>query len=221
MFNENPIAEFRGPWGIPIQFGASLMILPLFVLVNGVSLGNLIYGTLFIAILILTITLHELGHGWACHVLGIPVRRIMIGGAGGFTEQGRSATRSQDELIVAMGPIVNIVIWAAGSLLLGHLGYGSLGLLSTALAMLVWFNFYIALFNLIPVLPLDGGKLLNLVLLRLMPPRAAARISGTIGILAIVLWIPMMYYSWRVFGFVLLFFPPIGLHWQMMKGERL
>jgi hypothetical protein len=63
-----------------------------------------------------SIFLHELGHAWGATVQGVPVRRIVINGGGGFCEQARSATRRQDELIVAMGPIVNLTIWAAGSL---------------------------------------------------------------------------------------------------------
>jgi stage IV sporulation protein FB len=221
MFTENPIAEFRGPWAIPVQLGASLMILPLFVLLNGISAGALLAGALFILVLVLAILLHELGHAWACRICGIPVRRIMISGAGGFTEQGRSSSRSQDELIVAMGPIVNLVIWAAGSLALDQIGFSALGWLGPVAYMVVWINFYIAVFNLLPVIPLDGGRLLNLFLNRVTSPRTAARISGTVGMIAILLWIPMMYYSWRHFGFVLLFLPSINLHWQMMNGERM
>jgi len=63
-----------------------------------------------------SIFLHELGHAWGTIVQGIPVRRIMIYGGGGFCERSRSASVKQRELIVAMGPIVNLVIWAFASL---------------------------------------------------------------------------------------------------------
>ena len=62
------------------------------------------------------IFLHELGHAWGCQVQGIPVRRIVLHGGGGFCEHTRSGTRTEQELIIAMGPLVNLALWALGSL---------------------------------------------------------------------------------------------------------
>ena len=44
--------------------------------------------------------LHEMGHAWGALVQGVPVRRIMLHGGGGFCERARSATAREDELIV-------------------------------------------------------------------------------------------------------------------------
>ena len=86
------------------------------------------FDLMFFAILIGSIYLHELGHAWGCLIQGVPVRRVMIYGGGGFCEPTRSSTRYEQELIVAMGPIVNLLenefhdAWAHAGIF-GDLGY--------------------------------------------------------------------------------------------------
>lgn len=214
MFNSNPIFEFRGPWGVPVQIAGNFILLPIIIL--GLGGGHVdMYDVAFLLMLILSIFLHELGHAWGSLVQGLRVRRIMMHGGGGFCERGQSATRSQDELIVAMGPIVNLVIWAVASLLAPK----ATGDLAWGLWVLGWLNIWLALFNLIPVHPLDGGKLFHLALARLVPVRTAGLISGGVGLLAVLLWIPMMFYAYQNFGFVLFFFPSFALHWQMLRDR--
>ena len=110
MFNDTAIARFPGPWGIPIEIGSSLLLL-LFIL-GGVGGSSGLYGITFVAIILGSILLHELGHAWGCVVQGVPVARIMLYGGGGFCQPARAATNHENELIVAMGPVVNICIWA-------------------------------------------------------------------------------------------------------------
>ena len=218
MGSEAPILRFRGPFGVPVEVGGSLLLLVLlFVVTGGLDPALLVYDACFVAILVVSILLHELGHAWGCRVQGIPVRRIVIHGGGGFCEQERGATARQQELIVAMGPIVNLAIWALTSLALPYSGGG----------MLTWFlywtatiNIFLALFNLLPVHPLDGGKLFHLALLRILPASTATRISGGVGLVFAVLWIPAAIWLFLAVGLVLFFFPPIGLHLQMLRLNR-
>lgn len=215
MFSDtNPIFEFRGPFGVPIQIGQSIIILFLIFVSFSSGVTAMIYDLSFLGLLIGSIFLHEIGHAWGSLVQGIPVRRIMLYGGGGFCERGRSASRYEDELIVAMGPIVNLTIWAIASLISPYLPYGNL---AWAVDTLAYINIFLALFNLLPVMPLDGGKLFQLLLMRFLNPGIATRISGGVGLFIAILWIPMMALSYLVFGLVLFFMPPIGLHWQMVR----
>ncbi len=61
MFKETTlIYEFRGPFGIPVQIGGSLlMLIAFYVMMSG---GDLIWTASFIAMLVASILLHELGH---------------------------------------------------------------------------------------------------------------------------------------------------------------
>ncbi|MGJ8546532.1 MAG: site-2 protease family protein [Sulfitobacter sp.] len=206
---------FRGPWGVPIEVGSSLIFLVLLLVGIGGSAETLKYDLVFAALLVGSIFLHEMGHAWGCIIQGVPVRRVMLYGGGGFCEYARAPSRTQQELIVAMGPIVNLVIWAVASL---SWTYFPPGLLSWSVWLLGATNLFLAVMNLLPVHPLDGGKLFELLLLRFLPAQTASRISGSVGLVISVLWIPAMIYCFVVFGFVLLFIPPILLHWQKAKG---
>jgi Zn-dependent protease len=73
--------------------------------------------------------------------------------------------------------------------------------------------------NMLPVQPLDGGKLFHLMLIRVLPAEVALKIAGFVGLIIAVLWIPGMLAAWFYFGIFLLFFPPIGLHLEMIRGK--
>ncbi|WP_421701410.1 site-2 protease family protein [Aliiroseovarius sp.] len=217
MNSESVLFEFRGPWGVPIQIGSSAPMLALLIVMLNASNGGVTDGLIFVAILFGSTLLHELGHAWGCHVQGVPVRRVMIYGGGGFCEHARTTTRREDELITAMGPIVNLVLWAAASLAFMNL-YLSLPLsVLVLLSQIAWLNLFLAIFNLLPVQPLDGGRLLQLTLMRFMEPRSATKLAGGIGVVLCVLWLPILFFSFTMLGFVLFFFPSFRLHLQMTR----
>jgi len=217
MFGSSKVIyEFRGVFGVPVQIGSSILLLVFLFLSFGSSGAQLFYNAIFLGLVLGSIYLHELGHAWATLIQGIPVRRIMIYGGGGFCERTRSANARQDELIVAMGPIVNLTIWAVASLVWPYMPEG---ILMWAVNLLAWINLFLAIFNMIPVQPLDGGKLFHLLLLRFMSPGMATRIAGGVGLVIAVLWIPAMILAYIKLGFLLFFIPPISLHWQMLRRQ--
>ncbi len=216
LHDSKVIFEFRGPFGVPVQIGSSIFLLVLLFMSFSSSATQIYYNAIFLAMVIGSIFLHEMGHAWATLIQGIPVRRIMIYGGGGFCERTRSASVKQDELIVAMGPIVNLAIWAVASLAWPYMPEGQL---MWAVNMLAWINLFLAAFNMIPVQPLDGGKLFQFLLLRFLSPGMATRIAGGVGLVIAVLWIPAMVLAYIKLGFLLFFFPPIGLHLQMLRRK--
>lgn len=216
MFNDTPIFQFRGPWGVPVQIGGTLVFLMLlFVSFTGTP-RDLTYDLVFFAMVVGSIFLHEMGHAWGCLIQGVPVRRVMIYGGGGFCEHARSTSAREDELIVAMGPIVNAVLWAVSSLVAPHVADPNL---YWALMSLAWINGVLLVLNLVPVMPLDGGRLFHLLLRRLMPAPMAARLAGGVGLVMAVLWIPAMLGCFLLYGMMLLFIPPILVHWRMLRGQ--
>jgi len=209
------IFQFYGPWGVPVQIGSSIFFLVMVFLYGARTPVDLAYDMMYLAMLVGSIYLHELGHAWGCVVQDIPVRRVVLYGGGGFCEPGRSMSRRQSELVVAMGPIVNLTIWAVASLIAPWISAPQLYWVCDTLANL---NLFLAVLNLLPVMPLDGGKLLNLALCRVIPACRATAVSGAIGLLIAVLWIPAMLFSYSVLGFVLFFIPSFTLHWRMLRG---
>ena len=222
--DDNVIFRFVGPMGVPVEIGQSLgFLIALIVLLSqGISVGSLIFAALLVA----TIFLHELGHAWGCKLQDVPVRRIMLHGGGGFCEHARSAGPREEELIVAMGPLVNLALWAIASLAQWMMQdvllaattpiffqiYGYLGLFA-------FLNLAFFIFNMIPVQPLDGGKLCHLFLLRVLPPDAAHRLTGLIGLVLSILWIPAAVLAWMSSGWILFFIPSIRAHYRMARGE--
>jgi len=217
MFNDSTsVFSFRGPFGVRVEIGSSMIMLVVLIFMLG--RGDVTYALTIIGVLIGSIFLHELGHAWGCIVQGVPVRRIMLHGGGGFCEHAVSPSRHQQEFIVAMGPIVNLTIWAVGSLALNNLGLT--GYVAWAVGLAVTINFYLAIFNLLPIQPLDGGKLFQLGLMRVLPSIMATRIAGGVGLIFAILWIPMLIYVFMTFGFILFFFPPFRLHLDMLRASR-
>lgn len=215
--------SFRGPMGVPVEVHSSIIFLGLIFIGFSGSGTDMAYGLAFFALIVLAIFLHEMGHAWGALVQGVPVRRVVIYGGGGFCEQARSASAHETELIVAMGPIVNFGLWAGISLLYSNfssgLVFGSVEL-TWALKSFVVINFFLGILNMIPVMPLDGGRLLQLGLMRIMPQIQATRLAGGIGLVLSVLWFPAMFFCFFLYGLVLFFFPSIKLHLKMLRAGR-
>ncbi|MFQ1699022.1 site-2 protease family protein [Loktanella agnita] len=222
--DDTVVFQFTGPMGVRVEIGQSIVFLLGFIVIF--SGGDIVQSAIFAALLFLAIFLHELGHAWGCQVQRIPVRRIMLHGGGGFCERVRSANAYQQELIVAMGPIVNLALWALASLA----QWAMLSSMTTVPSMMMiqiymalntfaFLNLAFFIFNLIPVQPLDGGKLLHLILLRVLERDAALRVAGRVGLVLSILWIPAAIVVYMDYGWILFFLPSIPAHYRMARGQ--
>lgn len=116
---------------------------------------------------------HELGHTAVSLVLGNPVRRVVIFLLGGVSELERDPSRPRDEfLVAAAGPLVSLLL--AGAAFGGYQFVDGATLPGVLLALLVWSNLIVAVFNLLPGLPLDGGRLLRAGVWAIGPSRLTA-----------------------------------------------
>jgi membrane-associated protease RseP (regulator of RpoE activity) len=112
------------------------------------------------------VLLHELGHALVARRLGVHTSGIELsffGGAAKMVQMPRSADR--EIAIAAAGPAVSLMLGGAGlglGLLLHATPFGRL------FAMIGWINLVLAGFNLIPALPMDGGRILRALLARKM-----------------------------------------------------
>src|SRR6185312_1542535 len=122
-----------------------------------------------------------LGHTAVSLRLGNPVRRVVIFLLGGVSEIEREPRRSRDELLVAAaGPLVSGVITAL-ALLAEHATHA--GSLPHVLAeLLMWGNLSVVVFNLLPGLPLDGGRILRATVWRIAGSRlTGSRVGAVLG----------------------------------------
>jgi Zn-dependent protease len=103
---------------------------------------------------------HEIGHTAVSLLLGNPVRRVVIFLLGGVSEIERDPQRPRDELLIAgAGPLVSLLL--AGAAAGAHQVLDTRTLPGVLIALLFWSNLVVAIFNLLPGLPLDGGRLLR------------------------------------------------------------
>lgn len=132
----------------------------------------LLYGSVFV---------HELSHAVTARIFGLPVRSVTLHVLGGETAIEREApTPGREFLIAFAGPLTNLVL--AG---LGLLAHAVLPLPDVAVLLieaLTFANLLVGLFNLLPGLPLDGGRLVRAAVWKATGhSRSGAIIAGWVG----------------------------------------
>ena len=158
------------------------------------------FGALLTCSLFLCVTLHELGHSLVAQRFGIPVHEIVLLPIGGVARLGREPSKPIHELIIAIaGPMVNVVIALVLMVVLGvhplklvddefHKAALAVPTLEAFLSVLLTMNVMLAVFNMIPALPMDGGRVFRAVLTFFFGRLRATNIASTLGqILAMAL----------------------------------
>ncbi|MEG9296974.1 M50 family metallopeptidase [Mangrovibacillus sp. Mu-81] len=136
-----------------------LYIHPLLWLVMAIGIATAHF--LELIMLLFIITIHELGHGMMAQHYSWRVKRIALLPFGGVAEMDEHGNRSLHEefWVIISGPLQHIWLVGAGWILM----QGSF--ISEELFTLFFqFNLMVLLFNLLPIWPLDGGKLISLLL---------------------------------------------------------
>ena len=125
------------------------------------GLGNLKYvaGVAFAVLLYLSILLHEISHAVMAQRYGLGVRSISLNFLGGATEiDSEARTPGQEFKVAVVGPITSLAVGFAALLALQVVPDGLFGL---AVGLLALANLIVGVLNLVPGLPLDGGRVLR------------------------------------------------------------
>lgn len=123
------------------------------------SMGPWVAGLVVAFGIFLSVTLHEFGHILVAQAQGVPVRGITLMMLGGMSEMGHLPEKKYGELKVAiMGPVVSFLIAGVMSVIRDQASSPDVVLLAYWLGSA---NLILAIFNLIPALPLDGGRVLR------------------------------------------------------------
>jgi len=151
-------------------------------------------GTLTAALFLASVLTHELGHALVARRSGLVVEDITLWAFGGMARIRGEAPSPRAELrIAAVGPLTSLALGAgflAAAVGAGVAGIGGIGV--GVLWSLAGINLLLALFNLVPGAPLDGGRILRAALWRWHGDRtraalAAARAGQVVGVaLAVV-----------------------------------
>ncbi|MFK0245808.1 M50 family metallopeptidase [Amycolatopsis azurea] len=157
--------------GIPVLLAPSWWIGSLIIVVlytplvgrllpGATTLTSWLLAAAFAVLLGLSVLAHELGHCLVALRLGIPVRRLRLFLLGGLSEVARTPRQPRQEgLVAAAGPVVSLLLGAfCGLLMFAVPGESAAWLLIAECAVA---NFAVGIFNLLPGLPLDGGRLVR------------------------------------------------------------
>ncbi|HEU4422651.1 MAG TPA: site-2 protease family protein [Pilimelia sp.] len=165
--------------GIPVGVHWSVLVV-MVLLAQGLAVALLpaaapgLSGALYWVVAVLTTVLfvasllaHELAHALVARHYGVRVERVTLWLLGGVAElSGQPATPRQDLRIAAVGPLTSLaaagVFFTAAVATAGWLPPVAV----VAVAWLAWINVVLAVFNLLPAAPLDGGRVLRALLWR-------------------------------------------------------
>jgi Zn-dependent protease/predicted transcriptional regulator len=186
--------------GIPISLDLSfLIVLPLFAFLIGAQLPGYLrllglepeaaltqgltpylLGLLAAIGLFASVLVHELGHALTARAYGVRTREITLWLLGGVAQLERiPRARGAEAVIAIVGPLVSLSLAGLFGLLRGL--WPSEGSLAFLLGYLSVVNLSLALFNLLPALPLDGGRVLRSLLALYRPYLEATRTAAAIS----------------------------------------
>ncbi len=187
--------------GIRVRMHASLALVIAFVLLFGWGFGPSVAMRVQSVLMLFTvILLHEFGHCFAARSVGGSADEVLLTPLGGLAMAMAPRRPWAQFVTVAGGPAVNVVIclicglglyltigifplgpWTFGSI---YRGLGDDGWLSVVpyLFMMYGISYWLFLFNLIPVFPLDGGQLLQSILWKPMGYYKSMLLTVNIGL---------------------------------------
>jgi Zn-dependent protease len=177
------------PFGIPVYVSPYLfLVAAVLIVLYGGSAGGVPgslhgpvarYGvaTAFVVLLYASVLLHELSHSVVARAFRLPVRRIVLYPLGGFSViEPEPPTPGQEFLVSAAGPAMSLVIAGVAYLVLRQVH--STGVAYAVLYLLVLSNLLVTIFNLLPGLPLDGGRVLRAGLWKVTGNQGSATIMA-------------------------------------------
>ena len=170
--------------GVPITVSVWYLIL---VGYAGLNAGPVL-GVLWALVLTVSLLVHEFGHAALASRYRLnPSVRLEVWG--GSCAHDRADSDAEDVAILIAGPAAGLVLgglsWCVRWALQAYAfdTYRASPILMTGLEYLIWVNLFWTGINLLPVWPLDGGRLFRIGMLRLTKPLLAERITHVIGTL--------------------------------------
>ena len=154
------------PFGIPVYISPYWLVfaIVLVVMYANSAEANLastqsryIVAAAFVVLLYVSVLVHELAHCMVARGFGLPVRRVLLYPLGGYSEiEQEPGSPGREALISAAGPLISLAIAGAGYLIARAVPHG---LTHQLVAQLFFANLVVGIFNLLPGLPLDGGRI--------------------------------------------------------------
>ncbi|GAB3975228.1 site-2 protease family protein [Streptomyces sparsus] len=192
------------PFGVPVYVAPSwFLVAALITWVFGGQLDRVLpelgavrylIALFFAVAFYASVLVHELAHTVAALRFQLPVRRIQLQFFGGVSEiEKESETPGREFVLAFVGPLLSLVL--GGVFYLGVLTVEARSVPGVLLFGLMLSNLIVAAFNLLPGLPLDGGRMLRAVVWKLtgdpMTGTVAAAWTGRVLAVAVLIGLPL------------------------------
>jgi Zn-dependent protease len=173
--------------GIPLYMHWTFLLLVLFVVAVESSQGlrSVGAGLVWIAAIFGSVLVHETAHCVVARREGVVVQDVLLLPIGGVSEMRSIPRKPGEEFAMAVaGPLTSLglaVAFGALTLLTGAKLWPPTLMAGSWLARLAWLNALLGAFNLLPALPMDGGRLLRAGLAMREPRSKATRQAAQIA----------------------------------------
>jgi len=175
-------------FGIPVKLHLTFLLLLVLIYFIGPSLIGIggMQGVVFVVLVFASVVFHELSHAMVARHYGIQVSDITLLPIGGVARMATLPEEPIQEILISVaGPIASIVLgfslWFLADLFGSPVTLTDMSVRGNLLAQLSALNFVLAIFNLLPAFPMDGGRILRGFLALYMTPLKATRIAVGIG----------------------------------------
>jgi len=219
-------------FGIQLAVHASFLLLLAYYGYEGWIDGGmpgLLWSVGLIVLFFVCVILHELGHSLTARRYGVRTSRILLLPIGGMAELEQIPRKPSAELLITVaGPAVNFAIFGTLAVVFGlpqglpfhpefedsYRGFGQL---------LLYSNLIMGTFNLVPVFPMDGGRILRALLAIRMPYLTATYWAVMVGrVLSVLLAVGAVYKGNYMLGvlFMFIFFAGAAEYRQTLRREQ-
>ena len=152
----------------------------------------------------ISVLVHELAHAWVANRKGYQVYGINIDIFSGSASIDTNMHERDSIPIVAAGPISNVLLAGIGFLSFFILPHDALVLAKEFIVSFITVNIVLAIFNILPIFPMDGGRIVkDFLVLKMRNRRRAKTIAAVISLLFSFL---LLTYSIYTFSLILILF---------------
>lgn len=191
--------------GIPIVLAYSWFLIAAFTVIvfgpqleegyPGLGAGAYVVAFIYALLLLFSVLVHELSHALAAKMYHWPTQKIVLNLWGGHTQfENFTATPGRSLVVAFSGPVANFVLAGLGWLVVSNLEQPTTltaAVVNTLANIFVWANLLIGIFNVLPGLPLDGGRLVESIVWKATGSQekgtVAAGWAGRIVVIVLVL----------------------------------
>ena len=193
--------------GTAVRIHVTFLLLLAFFFLAGVAAGSVydaVNTVVFVVLLFACVLAHEFGHIFTARAFGVETPDVTLLPIGGVARLARIPEKPSQELLIAIaGPLVNVAIAVVlMAVTATHLSSAHFAAMESPkvsmIDRLVEANLFLAIFNMIPAFPMDGGRVLRALLAIRLGHVRATEIAASIG-------------QWAAFafGFIGLFYNPM------------